>query len=403
LIIKHTYILVLGLLLLVSFSYVQNSETSSVIQLLTTQTHFEAGNIISLKFSNPNNNKPLLYCTNSYGSILIEPKLDDNTLLYVFPESFCKKRGIIQWQLSTTSLSGQLHITPIQQTAKIETYVGPPSIQAGNKDFSMLTVIPTDSLDNPLAENTLVTIKHLFLDQKKNDLVYTKNLIAYQNIYAPQQSGRILISSNCLDKNSKEFTVIVHPSNPTDFKIFAKRNHEYADGNQVTTFYSSIVKDGYNNVVSDGTFVTFFIKNEKGNSLKTTGTTIEGIATAKIIHPDYKTTWSVKAYVEGLAESNTISLNYKQAVKDFEVNFYEKNRTLKIGPLQSFMVQMIPDGLEVTLLVYKNDTLINTETKTSYNGFATFKLNTAVYPEDNYTMKIKTAGLEKEFKNIKVW
>ena len=402
-IIKHTYILVLGLLLLVSFSYVQNSETSSVIQLLTTQTHFEAGNIISLKFSNPNNNKPLLYCTNSYGSILIEPKLDDNTLLYVFPESFCKKRGIIQWQLSTTSLSGQLHITPIQQTAKIETYVGPPSIQAGNKDFSMLTVIPTDSLDNPLAENTLVTIKHLFLDQKKNDLVYTKNLIAYQNIYAPQQSGRILISSNCLDKNSKEFTVIVHPSNPTDFKIFAKRNHEYADGNQVTTFYSSIVKDGYNNVVSDGTFVTFFIKNEKGNSLKTTGTTIEGIATAKIIHPDYKTTWSVKAYVEGLAESNTISLNYKQAVKDFEVNFYEKNRTLKIGPLQSFMVQMIPDGLEVTLLVYKNDTLINTETKTSYNGFATFKLNTAVYPEDNYTMKIKTAGLEKEFKNIKVW
>ena len=402
-IIKHTYILVLGLLLLVSFSYVQNSETSSVIQLLTTQTHFEAGNIISLKFSNPNNNKPLLYCTNSYGSILIEPKLDDNTLLYVFPESFCKKRGIIQWQLSTTSLSGQLHITPIQQTAKIETYVGPPSIQAGNKDFSMLTVIPTDSLDNPLAENTLVTIKHLFLDQKKNDLVYTKNLIAYQNIYAPQQSGRILISSNCLDKNSKEFTVIVHPSNPTDFKIFAKRNHEYADGNQVTTFYSSIVKDGYNNVVSDGTFVTFFIKNEKGNSLKTTGTTIEGIATAKIIHPDYKTTWSVKAYVEGLAESNTISLNYKQAVKDFEVNFYEKNRTLKIGPLQSFMVQMIPDGLEVTLLVYKNDTLINTETKTSYNGFATFKLNTAVYPEDNYTMKIKTAELEKEFKNIKVW
>ena len=402
-IIKHTYILVLGLLLLVSFSYVQNSETSSVIQLLTTQTHFEAGNTISLKFSNPNNKKPLLYCTNSYGSILIEPKLDDNTLLYVFPESFCKKRGIIQWQLSTTSLSGQLHITPIQQTAKIETYVGPPSIQAGNKDFSMLTVIPTDSLDNPLAENTLVTIKHLFLDQKKNDLVYTKNLIAYQNIYAPQQSGRILISSNCLDKNSKEFTVIVHPSNPTDFKIFAKRNHEYADGNQVTTFYSSIVKDGYNNVVSDGTFVTFFIKNEKGNSLKTTGTTIEGIATAKIIHPDYKTTWSVKAYVEGLAESNTISLNYKQAVKDFEVNFYEKNRTLKIGPLQSFMVQMIPDGLEVTLLVYKNDTLINTETKTSYNGFATFKLNTAVYPEDNYTMKIKTAGLEKEFKNIKVW
>jgi len=403
LIIKHTYIFVLGLLLLVSFSSVQKSETSPELKLYTTKTTYKAGSLIFLKLSNPDLVEEYLYATNSYGSILIKPILKNHTLFYEFPKTFSNKIGVINWTINNTKLSGQIQVIPQQKVSKIETYVGPPSIQAGNKDFSMLTVIPTDSLDNPLAENTLVTIKHRFLDQKKNDLVYTKNLIAHQNIYAPQQSGRMLISSNCLDKNSKEFTVIVHPTNPTDFKIFAKRNHEYADGNQITTFSSSVIKDKHNNVVSDGTFVTFFIKNEKGNTLKTTGTTIEGIATAKMIHPDYKTTWSVKAYVEGLAESNTIFLNYKQAVKDFEVNFYDKNRTLKIGPLQSFMQQMIPDGLEVTLLVYKNDTLINTETKTSYNGFATFKLNTAVYPEDNYTMKIKTAGLEKEFKNIKVW
>jgi hypothetical protein len=193
------------------------------------------------------------------------------------------------------------------------------------------------------------------------------------------------------------------PAIPTDFKISATRPHNYADGNQITTFTTSILKDKQNNVISDGTFVTFFITNSEGNILKTTGTTIDGVATSKMIHPDYADRWNIKAYVDGMAESNNISLNYKQVIEDFDVAFSDQNRTVIVGPLQSFMQQMIPDGLHVKLKIYQNEKLINTITKTSFNGYVNFKLKPAIYNNGTYNFSIETAGISKEFKSKELW
>ena len=219
----------------------------------------------------------------------------------------------------------------------------------------MLVVIPTDNLDNPVPTNTLVEAKHQFLASEETNSIFTKNLIAYRNIYSKKQRGRILVSSESLGINSKEFTINVFAAIPADFIISAKSPHNYADGNQITTFSTSVIKDKHDNIVNDGTFVTFFITNKKGNVLKTTGTTIEGVANSKIIHPDFEDNWSVKAYVDGMAESNTITVNYKRVIEDFNVAFLEKNRKIKVGPLQSFMKQMIPDGLQVRLQIFKEN------------------------------------------------
>jgi hypothetical protein len=43
------------------------------------------------------------------------------------------------------------------------------------------------------------------------------------------------------------------------------------------------------------------------------------------------------------------------------------------------MQQTIPDGLKVTLHIYKNNMLENTLNKPSKKGFATFKLNQSIY------------------------
>ena len=201
----------------------------------------------------------------------------------------------------------------------------------------------------------------------------------------------------------KEFSVTVFPAIPIDFKISATRPHGYADGNQVTTFSTSIIVDKHNNIVSDATYVTFFITNEKGNVLKTSGATINGVATSKMIHPDYETQWSVKAYVDGIAESELIILRYKQVIKDFDVVFSENNRDITVGPLKSFMKQIIPDGLQVKLLIYKNKTLFKTETKTSFEGLVNFNLKRDIYKNDNYTIVVKTAGLEKTFNSKTLW
>ncbi|MGB2685054.1 MAG: hypothetical protein WBC43_08535 [Olleya sp.] len=402
---KHTYIFVIGLILLSSFAVVQQSEKTNPIKLVTTLTNYNVGKPIVLKFTTSEGEKPLLYCSNSYGSTLVSAIAKDGTLQYIIPENITKKIGVVNWKLldKNKSASGQFNINPKAEVATMETYIGPPSIEAGATDYTMLVVIPTDSLDNPVPTNTKVDAKFQFLASEEKEVIFTKNLISYKNIYSKKESGRMLVSSESLGVNSKEFTINVWAAIPTDFKISAKRPHNYADGNQVTTFNTTVIKDKQDNVVSDGTFVTFFITNTSGNILKTTGTTIEGVAHAKIIHPDFKDNWSIKAYVDGMAESNTITLSYQRVIEDFEVAFAKQNREILVGPLQSFMKQMIPDGLHVKLLIYKDNVLIDTIIKTSFNGYVTFNLKPAVYQNDTYSFSVETAGINKTFNNKKLW
>jgi hypothetical protein len=104
-----------------------------------------------------------------------------------------------------------------------------------------------------------------------------------------------------------------------------------------------------------------------------------------------------------MAESNPLAMNYKRVITDYEVVFSKNYRHITVGPLQSFMKQIIPDGLLVELSVYKNGKLLNVSAKTSNQGFASFVLNSDEYPDNTYTLKIKTAGIEKSFNNIKLW
>ncbi|SFI50716.1 hypothetical protein [Olleya namhaensis] len=402
---KRTYIFVLGLILLSSFAIVQHNDATNPIQLVTTQTDYNVGKPIVLKFTDSEVEKPLLYCSNSYGSTLVSAIAEEGTLQYIIPENIIKKIGVVNWIVldKNKSATGQFNINPKAEVATMETYIGPPSIEAGGTDYTMLVVIPTDSLDNPLPTNTKVNARFQFLASEENDDIFTNNLISWRNINSKRESGRMLVSSESLGINSKEFTINVWAAIPTDFKISAKRPHNYADGNQVTTFNTSVIKDKQDNVVSDGTFVTFFITNDHGNILKTTGTTINGVAHSKIIHPDFKDNWSIKAYVDGMAESDTIALSYQSVIEDFYVAFANKNREILVGPLQSFMEQMIPDGLHVKLLIYKDNVLIDTIIKTSFNGYVTFNLKPAVYQNDTYRFSVETAGINKTFNNKKLW
>jgi hypothetical protein len=402
---KHLYILLLGLIILSSFAVLEDREITLDMTLLTTQTEFEAGSMIVLKFSASEGVQPKLYCSGSYGSTVVTPSSEGNTLIYTIPNNISKKTGQVKWKLLNTAmaLSGQFKIVPLQDVVSMETYIGPPSIEAGGSDYTMLVVIPTDTLDNALPDKTTVNGKHQFLSNETSDAIATKNSIAYKNIYSEEKSGRMLVSSESKTTNSKEYTITVFPAIPTNFNISALRPHHYADGNQVTTFETSVIKDKHDNVVSDGTYVSFYITNDKNNSLKTSGTTIKGVATAMMIHPDYKTQWSIKAYVDGMAESDVITLDYDQVIEDFEVNFSKNNRDITVGPLQSFMKQMIPDGMQVTALVYKDGILLETLRKTSIDGIVNFNLNPNSLKNDTYNIVITTAGLDKSIKALQLW
>ncbi len=402
---KLTYLLLLGFFLMgSSFLPQEIGQTNPIIQL-NSDLEFTAGDEIQLKFSSTSKTIPKLYVSNSYGSTVLSATIEEDALIYDLTGIMGNKSGIVNWSFidSETELSGYFYIKPKATVKSLESYLGPPSIQAGGTDFAMMVIIPTDELDNPLQDSTLVTINNQFRVSEDSSEVPTRNFLAYKNIYSPERTGRILIGSESLGVTSKEFDLNVLASLPANFSISERRNHMYADGNQIVTLTTSEILDDFGNVVEDGTFVEFFINTINGGILKTSGGTINGIATAQIIHPDQADEWTVKAFVKGMAESNSISFVFQQLFNDFEVSFSEDNRTIVVGPLKSFMEQLIRDGFDVDLAVVNGEERIQTINKQTFSGEASFKLNPDIFPEGNYMIKIKTAGVEKMYKSRPLW
>lgn len=381
-----------------------NAQQLDATKLITQQKEFPAGSTIYLLFKNANKND-VLFVKNSYGIQIVKPNIENNILKFRIPYFMSKHKGIINWKLISKKekLTGFLTIYPLKKVKSLETYLGPPSIIAGGKDYTMLVVIPTDSLDNPTQDSTIIKVKHQFLENEDVNEIKTKHNFAFKKIYSPLQTGRMIISSESNQINSTEFDINIMSANATDFEIYYSRNHKYADGNQIITFSTSIIRDEYGNTISDGTYVYFTIKNKNGNILTTSGTTINGIATGKIVHPDKEDEWEIKAYIHGISESNKLNVTFNQAVLELNVAFLNGNRTIKVGPLKSFLNQMIPDGLKVELVLRTNNKKILQTISTSKKGYATFTLDKYLYKNGIYTIEIRAAGLVRKYESIKLW
>ncbi len=380
----------------IGFTTVLNTaqQVSAVIE--TKQKVFEAGDTIALNFKLNTPARTQLFLHASFGSTV----LDSDTAHYTLPEFVSNKKGVIHYTLlhdSKIILKGTIEVkanatNPVQ----LESYVGPPSIIAGGTDYTMQVVVPTDIYDNILPDSTAMRLKYQFLDTEKEEGLYSKDMIGWVNIFSYEQSGRLLISSKVRETASKEFSVEVFPSLPEDFQISSQRKHSYADGNQITEFITSVLKDDYGNIVSDGTLVEFKIKDKKGVVLQTQGGTVNGQAIGKILHPDHQDVWEVIAFIPGIAKSNVIQLEYASVLNDFEVKFSNDNREIVVGPLLSFMDQLIPDGAIVALKI-KKDKSVETKIKSSSNGIVRFLLKEEFYPSGKYAIKIEALGVQKEF------
>lgn len=382
----------------------QPTPTTPIIELITSQTKYIAGDSISLRFKTDRLSKNIkLQIKNAYGNTLLSPiENSGNQILYKLPVNYTRLAGPCRWKLINNGhaiLKGKLNIETNEPIAThLESYFGPRSVTAGYNDYSMLTVSPTDVYDNPLNDGTQVTVKYQFLKNISELKIKTQSFFAFYNVRSTTKSGRILVSSECNGTTSKELATIVYPNNATNFKISASSAHNYADGNQILTFKSDIIKDKFGNEVSDGTLVTFVIKNQNNAHLYTIGTTLNGIVEARTLHPDRASKWKIQAFVTGAAESNVISYNFESAIKDYPVYFSKGNRNIDIGPFESFMKQLIPDGLLLQLDIYdKTGKFIETKKTTSKNGTCNIFLGEHFLPEGEYILKLKAAGITKEF------
>lgn len=403
---RTTYILFsISILLILAFETVLKNTKKDSFQLITKTKTFIAGNSVKIEFiSDSKSAKHQLFIVHSYGKTLIEGENNNRNLSFILPKFYSQKTGAVSWFLfdeDKNVLEGTFEIIPNEKTqTQIENYLGPRSILAGGAEFTMMVCVPTDAFDNPVPENTTALIKHQFLENVVTTIEKTKDFIAWKNIFSSNSSGKILTSTESKNTTSKEIETEVYPNIATNFNINFKRNHNFADGNQITSLSTSVIKDQFNNIVSDGTLITFIITTKNNSILKTFGTTINGIAIGQILHPEQEDVYLAKGFVTGIAESNTISIDYKPIISTFNYSFSDKNRTLTVGPVISFMNQLVPDGIKVLVKVFHNNKLVSTLQEDTSKGVAEFHLLSNVYKEKNYRFEITTLGIVQNSKTI---
>lgn len=396
--IKTTYFL-MALLWMISYNSQNQATVETVYNLVEHQQEYIAGESIVLKFNTIIDNAPDMVLSYNNGSTLLIAQSENKNTVYKIPEFIGNLAGYVSWNLVNTKIKGDFTIIPYEKVVQMETYAGPPSLIASKTDYSMVVSIPLDTYDNPMPDSTSVNFNYNKEDLRYTEQTTVKDMIAFDYVYSHIKTGNILLASNSGSQFSKEFTIEIHAGLPVDFTLSRKRNHNYADGNQLVTFYTSIIKDSYKNVVNDGTLVTFYITTGTGTILQTTGTTIKGIATATMIHPEKEESWSVNATVAGMATSDVIDLKFEPAFNHYEVAFNEKNKSIKVGPLRSFMGQVIPDGLTVKLKINGNS-IEEEYIEKSYKGSVVFELNLDLIPNGIYNFEVTAGGITRKLKNV---
>lgn len=380
-------------------------EESEPPALLTPEREYGAGENIELAFAADDSQPYQLFLHHSLGSTLVEPRFNGNKMLFSLPTALINKAGLVHWALvaqQKAQRQGTFSIRPANVAKPtIESYIGPRSVQAGPPDYAMFVAFVADSLDNPLPKGTAVTLTKQFQSEITTSSFETRNLVACDTLFSPTQSGRILMTAQSGLGLSKELTCVVYPANPTNFRIAATRPHAFADGTQFTRLYTQVITDAYGNIVSDGTCVVFAVNTQQNMQLYAFGTTIEGVATAQMAHPELPSRWRAKAYINGFAESDTLVLDYASVLQAFDITFSRGNRLITVGPLKSFMQQLIPDGMPVTLTINDaNGQWIETCEEGTTSGFAEFALPKDFYPQQAYQFTLSVLGVTQHTQTI---
>lgn len=364
---------------------------------------FVAGQNISLEYLLPCfPNIPLTAVVQtSYGPVILTESVREGKVVFTLPDGVSEKIGATQITLSygeKVIYTDDISITTATEKIDfIESYFGPRIILAGGRDFTMLTVVPVDSYDNPMPDDTDITVNENFKEVQSVHELQTQDYVAYKRFYSYTQTGKITVSMTSDNGvTTKEKTTDVYPFSPDDFTIYQSKEHNFADGNEVVTLKTERLLDIYGNELQNGTIVRFLITTDSGKKLSAFAKTVKGVATTKIQHPVQGVNWTVQAFVPGLAESNTLEISFKSITQDFPVSFLNKDRTILVGPITSYMGQLVPNGTEVVLTVRAHGKEKEVVQYT-VGGTTEFILRDFYYPPGEYQFKIALLGLEKQF------
>lgn len=339
----------------------------------------------------------------SYGPKVYQSIFKDGLARFLIPGEDTKQAG----QVSLVATSGaarseaKMLINPGPAVEPVKPLVGSRSIPADQQHWSMVVVVPFDIYGNPVADNTMVSLKVLHpgnnLEKKE---VPVKNLLAWARIYSGTKAGQTVVTTMVGNVAGPEDLLLEFAGLPVSFSLEADPPNLPADGRALLILRTSVLKDKYGNVLPDGTRVTYQIHSPGEEEVRSLPAyTIGGVAQTPLQAPVQPGIIQAIALVAGV-ESQPLQVTFTAgpAAGNFPivvtVNKANQATNLEAGPLLGQLGQFVPDGTPVIFNISDATGKKQVFRVLAKNGRATLDLQEINLNPGNYTAQARVGSGE---------
>jgi len=228
--------------------------------------------------------------------------------------------------------------------------VGPRTIIADGRDFSMVVITPVDQFGNPLGDGELIRTSLLRPDGEATTLLTTTDGgIAASLIPSDTVAGRLAVSSRSPGVDGPTTALDQVAGRPEHVIVQAEDRLRLADGFTLHEISTQDLFDEFANPLPDGLDVLFVIDGPNGVS--TIESTVQRrAARAQFEAPRRPGIVEVRARVSG-RESEPLVLEFLPAVDEIAVSLVNDLRLVDIGPVIITRGGYAPDGTSVEIFL----------------------------------------------------
>lgn len=295
-----------------------------------------------------------LVLTSSWQTLTIEHHLEKPSFTLPIPAAISRVSGLMR--VAAWSGNRQLAVDSIQLLSAsphlpLELYLGSKSIVADGAHWAMITAVPADSMDNPVADQTPVTFR--LLRPTGVEQTYgsnTAHLISYQTIYSTTSAGKTLVGVQTQGVHGRQKQLLEVPGMATNFSLHVQQQTLIADGRQTFRLATGPIRDAFGNLVSDGTLVEFLVLDPDGTRRVTTGYTLTGVADVVLENPPSGGKLAVQAQVPQGGHSPVQLVSFRPGLQGIPLHFDRHLGVVTVGPLIDLLGETIPDGTIVQFI-----------------------------------------------------
>ncbi|MEM7799570.1 MAG: hypothetical protein AAF633_10300 [Chloroflexota bacterium] len=351
---------------------------------LTTPSAVNVGDPFEIELiaNLPDDEPAILSLTGSYGIWLFESQFSNGRAVFEIPSEKTTQAG---WVTAAAKAGGETLKTHLElvagpPTEPLTPRVGPKTITADQKSWSLITVIPFDKYANPVKDGTQVTFSIAHPGNVIEEIQQeTSYLLAWSRIYARDIAGKTFIAAQSGDAFGKEIIMNQTAGWPIPFSLSNEPERVPADGLRLTQVRSERIVDRFGNVLPDGTLVTFIVEDESGRQRNLPTQTVGGFAIIDVQAPLRPERLKVTATVFAI-ESEPLFIDFDPGpavglfpiVMKEGIEQYQGSMVFTAGPLLGERDQFIPDATPVLFILEHETGVVKEERVLSFDGRAVF-------------------------------